>query len=243
MRIGFGFRPQFWPSLIALPAILVMVGLSFWQIERLQWKEGLIAEREARIAAAPLARLPAGADLGAAEYRRIRLAGVFRHDREFYAPARSQNGNVGLWVLTPFQIADGDLILVNRGWVPAERADPKSRAEGLIAGPIEIEGILRLPQKRSWPQPENEPEKNRWFYIAPQEIEAFAGIGLRRDLYLDAVKSDVPGGFPIGGQTRIALPNDHLQYAITWGVLALALGVIYILYHAKNFPRPSGDKK
>ena len=50
------------------------------------------------------------------------------------------------------------------------------------------------------------------------------------DGYLEADAMPNPGGFPIGGQTRIDLPNDHLQYAITWYALAVALMVIYFLY-------------
>jgi surfeit locus 1 family protein len=40
-----------------------------------------------------------------------------------------------------------------------------------------------------------------------------------------------PGGWPKGGQTIVTLPNDHLQYAITWFLLAAALVVIYFAYH------------
>jgi surfeit locus 1 family protein len=62
---------------------------------------------------------------------------------------------------------------------------------------------------------------------------AASGVQARTDLYLDAGPEPVPGGFPIGGQTRIDLPNDHLQYAITWALLAIALAVIYVVYHLK----------
>ena len=48
--------------------------------------------------------------------------------------------------------------------------------------------------------------------------------------FIEAEKSDVPGGWPEGGQTRLSLPNNHLQYAITWFGLAAALIVIYAFY-------------
>jgi surfeit locus 1 family protein len=60
-----------------------------------------------------------------------------------------------------------------------------------------------------------------------------AGVPARTDLYLDAEKTDIPGNYPLGGQARIELPNDHLQYAITWALLALALAAVYVIYHVK----------
>ena len=51
---------------------------------------------------------------------------------------------------------------------------------------------------------------------------------------VDAGPAPNPGGWSRGGVTRTALPNDHLQYAITWFVLAGALSVIYVLYHRKR---------
>jgi surfeit locus 1 family protein len=98
---------------------------------------------------------------------------------------------------------------------------------------VTLDGILRLPQKKTFFQPENEPEKNIWFYLSPAEMAQAGGIAARTDLYLDADRTANPGGYPIGGQTRINLPNDHLQYAITWALLALVLAVVYVIYHLK----------
>lgn len=225
------FRPSFWPTVITIPAVLFMVALCLWQVQRLYWKEGLIAERQERSVAAPIPLPPMGADIAAAEFRRVTLNGRFDHAREFYLAARSQNGNVGYWVVTPFLLADGGgAVLVNRGWVPNEKKLPETRADGQIAGDVAFDGIVRQPQQQSWFQPANEPKNNVWFYLNPAEMAAASGLPVRQDLYLDAVKTDVPGGFPLGGQTRINLPNDHLQYAITWGALALALIAIYVTY-------------
>jgi surfeit locus 1 family protein len=81
--------------------------------------------------------------------------------------------------------------------------------------------------------PNNEPEANRWFW---RDLEAmarsmFAGEPVKlAPFFLEAEKSDVPGGWPEGGQTRLDLPNNHLQYAITWFLLAACLLVIYGIY-------------
>jgi surfeit locus 1 family protein len=233
MLSNFRFRPTLWPTLFSVPVFLVMVGLCIWQVQRLHWKEGLIADRESRVAAEAIALPAVGVDPAGLEYRRVRLEGSFLHDKELYLGARSMNGNPGYQILTPFALADGSLVLVDRGWVPIERKMPESRVEGQVAGPQTIEGIVRLPPHQAWMQPDNEPGKNMWFFVDLPAMAAVAGAQIRTDLYVDAGPAENPGKYPVGGQTRIEMPNDHLQYAITWGLLALALAVIYVLYHLK----------
>src|SRR5262249_35843495 len=110
---------------------------------------------------------------------------------------------------------------------------PDKRQEGQIAGETTLDGVIRLPQVKVFFQPDNEPEKNVWFYLAPAEMAKASGLPLRTDLYLDAGPEPIPGGFPIGGQTRINLPNERLQYAIRWALLAIALAAVYVIYHLK----------
>ena len=227
------FRPTLWPTLISVPALIVLVGLCVWQVQRLHWKEELIAGREARVAAEPIALPAEGTDPASADYRRVRLEGTFRHDKELFLGARSLNGNVGYQVLTPFELASGGAVLVDRGWVPVERKAPESRAEGQLAGPQALDGIVRIAPGKVWMQPDNEPANNMWFFVDLPAMKAASGVDLRTDLYVDAGPAGNPGKYPVGGQTRIEMPNDHLQYAITWGLLAAALAVIYVLYHLK----------
>jgi surfeit locus 1 family protein len=227
------FRPTFWPTVFTVPAILVMIGLSVWQVQRLQWKEELIAERVARTMAEPVALPPAGSDLSGLEFRRVTVTGTFDHAHELYLAARSQNGNVGFWIMTPLKMESGETVLIERGWVPDNRKAPETRAQGQLAGSVTLNGLIRLPQVKAYFQPDNEPAKNVWFYIDPAQMVAAAGIAARTDLYLDAEKTDIPGNYPLGGQARIELPNDHLQYAITWALLALTLACVYVIYHLK----------
>ena len=227
------FRPTLWPTLISVPALLVLITLCVWQVQRLHWKQELIAERETRVAAEPVSLPAVGADLAGIEYRWVRLEGAFAHDKELYLGARSLNGNAGYHVLTPFMLAGGGSVLVDRGWVPVERKMPEQRVEGQVAGAQALDGVVRLPHGQAWMQPDNEPQHNMWFFVDLPAIAAASGVDLRTDLYVDAGPAENPGKYPVGGQTRIELPNDHLQYAITWGLLAAALAVIYVLYHLK----------
>ncbi len=226
-------RPRLWPTLFTVPAVLAMLSLGTWQVQRLAWKEGRIAERQAGLAA-PVTPWPEAAGrLTQLLWHRVSAHGRFLHERELVLAARSLNGNPGYHIVTPFQTLEGRVLLVDRGWVPLERKDPGARAEGQIDGPAEVTGILRPGHQPNWLTPENEPEKNFWFWIDLPAMARAAGLADQAvsEAYLEADATPNPGGFPIGGQTRTRLPNDHLQYAITWYALAAALIVIYILYH------------
>jgi surfeit locus 1 family protein len=235
------FRPTFWPTLITVPALLVLLGLGTWQVERLHWKNGLIAERTARTTAAPIP-LPAAVSelspeaLADLDYRHAAATGQFLHDREMYLAARTMRGAVGYQVVTPLRQADDSVVLVNRGWVPGDRKDPAERAEGQVAGTARVEGAIRAPARQHWLQPDNEPAKNVWFWNDLGAMAQHAGIAPERlvPVFLEAGAAPNPGGLPVGGQTRVNLPNDHLQYAITWYALAIGLAVIYVLYHMRR---------
>ena len=222
----------FWPSFFAAGALLVLLALGTWQVERLFWKQGLIAERQAALGAPPT-ELPAS--LAAArglEYHRVRATGTFLNDRELYLGATSEDGRPGYHVITPLRLADGAIILVDRGFVPQERRSPESRAAGEFQGEVTVTGLLRLPPegKPHWFLPKNSAERNYWIYVDISEMAAAQHLDGVLPFYIDADATPNPGGLPIGGQTRLALPNDHLQYAITWYALAVALLVIYIVF-------------
>ena len=68
-------------------------------------------------------------------------------------------------------------------------------------------------------------------------MAAAAGLPDLAPFYIEAVATPIPGGFPIGGQTIVALPSPHLQYAITWYALAVALAVIYVMWHQRTQAR------
>ena len=229
-----GFRPQFWPTVVTVPMLIALVGLSIWQFNRYGWKADLIeklntrAESEAiDLPAAP----PATDDL---EFQRVRVTGTYLHDKEFHLVARSMRGNPGLHVFTPLRRADtGGIELVNRGWVPGDRLDVATRSEGQLAGEVTVEGILRLTKGQGSFIPDNDPVKNVWFFIDPAAMAKAAGLEGLPQHYIVSGNTDVPGNFPVGKQWRINLPNNHLEYALTWLFMAMALLVIYVVYHRK----------
>jgi surfeit locus 1 family protein len=229
---GLRFRPTLVPTLFTIASLLVLLALGTWQVQRLQWKTALIAERTARVTAAPIAPPAADADLSQIEYRRVSATGRFLHDRELYLAAREKDsGEIGFHILTPLVGEDGVATLIDRGFVPLDKKDPAKRVEAQFEGAVSVQGLIRGPGTKRWFLPENEPDKNFWFYVDIPAMAKHAGLAQVRPYYIDADDTANPGGFPKGGQTRIVLPNDHLQYAITWYALAVALVVIYFVYH------------
>ena len=231
-----GFRPLLWPTLFTVPVALLCLALGSWQIQRLHWKEGLIAQRQAAVAAPPV---PAPRTLDEAkgmEFHHVTDEGVFLHDKEIFLGATSEGGRQGYQVLTPLREAGGRIVFVNRGFIPAELKDPAKRAAGQLAGTVHVQGLLRLPPpgKPNWFLPDNRPDLNYWFWVDLPAMSAADKLDNVAGFYIDADASPNPGGWPKGGVTRLSLPNDHLQYAITWFSLAVALMVIYFLYHRRN---------
>jgi surfeit locus 1 family protein len=223
------FRPLFWPTVFTIPAVLVLAGLGVWQLERLQWKQGLLAAMDA-----PPAPLPRALDEARhLEFRRVTARGIFLHQHEIYRYATGEDGKTGVEVVTPLRLTDGALLLVDRGFVPEALKDPAKRSEGQIPGEVQIEGRLRVPHERS-PilsfLPDNRPEKDFWLTVDPAAMAKRKNLDNVLPFYVDAGPAPNPGGWPKGiGAVRIR--NDHLQYAITWFSLAVALAVIYVLYH------------
>lgn len=225
-------RSLFWPSFFALLGFLALLALGTWQVERLGWKERLIAERHAGVIAPP-APLPGSlAEAKPLEYHHIAATGTFLNDRELFLGATDDDGHPGYHVITPLKLVDGEVLLVDRGFIPEGRKDPASRAEGELKGQVIVSGLLRLGSdvKPHWFLPDNNVARNYWIWVDIPAMAKAAHVDRVLPFYMDADASPNPGGLPVGGQTRLDLPNNHLQYAITWYALAVALAVIYIIF-------------
>jgi surfeit locus 1 family protein len=226
----------------ALIGILLLSGLGAWQLQRLQWKEALLAQIAARRDAAPTP-LPPLADWAALksddyDYRRVTLHGVFDHAREAYLFRASATGAAGdgpgYEVVTPLRLDGGGVVFVNRGFVPAEKKDPATRAAGQIAGATTIAGLMRRPETRNGFTPADEPEKNLWFTRDPAALAAHFGLSGVAPFSVDADGAENPGGWPKGGATVMTIPNNHLSYALTWFALAATLAAMTAAFIVKR---------
>lgn len=224
-----------WPLVLALPALLILLGLGSWQMQRLTWKEDLIAKITARVHAppVPLAEIEKGSKDGI-EYARVRIRGTFRHEAEQPVWAPDPRYGPGYHVYTPLQLQDGRFILVNRGYVTEALRSPSARPEGQITGEVDVVGLLREPPLRSLFNPDHDSKTGVWFWrdfdgMSRAALGADAGKALH--LFLDAEAEPAnPGGWPQGGTTRLMLPNRHLEYALTWYGLAATLVAVLIAF-------------
>ncbi len=236
-------HPAFWPTIFVIPALALLIGLGVWQIHKLDLKTELLARIEAAMSAEPAVLPETISDPEDWDYRRIRVEGVFLHEHEFHLAGRRYRGQVGLQVVTPLRrtdLAAGQVVLVNRGWVPPDRTDRTTRLEGQPAGVVTVSGIARRPPERGWMQPDNEPDANVWFWVDPPAMAAAAGASSTSGLILEADVVADSSALPIGGQTRLDIPNNHLQYAVTWFAFAVTLAVIYLLY-LRGLARPPAN--
>ncbi|POR53268.1 surfeit locus 1 family protein [Bosea psychrotolerans] len=221
-------------GIAALIGILGFLALGIWQVQRLGWKQALIARVESRIHAQPVpAPGPAGWAASAAdEYRRVRLSGSFQQDRATFVQAVTERGG-GYWQMTPLRSDAGFTVLVNRGFVtPDQRSQlsgPASALNGQVpVAQVRVTGLLRLSEPGGGFLRHNDPAADRWYSRDVAAIAAARGLGERSlgevaPYFVDADATPDPAGFPVGGLTVLRFANNHLVYALTWFALALML--------------------
>ena len=206
---------------------LVLMGLGVWQVQRLAWKTDLIARVDARVAADPVPAPPpaewAGLTAENAEYRRVSVGGEYRPDSDVLVQAVTERG-AGFWVMTPLVTEDGWTVLVNRGFVAADRRDDRP----LPQGPQAVTGLLRLSQPDGAFLRANDPDAGRWYSRDTQAIAATLGLPDVAPYFIDADRAGESQ--PIGGLTVIAFRNSHLTYALTW--FAMAGGLLVLVAYA-----------
>ncbi|MCF6320288.1 MAG: SURF1 family protein [Rhizobiaceae bacterium] len=204
--------------------------LGTWQVVRMNWKEELIARTQARASSDPvsLAQIEEiwkqTADIG---YMKVQLQGTFDHAEEMYY-FNTLNGVTGWNIITPLSLQDGRVVLLNRGFVPAKLKEKSKRLDGQIEGLVKIVGLARNPvtKKPNSFMPDNELDKRDFFWKSYSQMASLVSDKSPAQILpflIDAGKSELEGGFPLGGTTRMKFPNSHLQYAITWYGLALSL--------------------
>lgn len=234
-------------GVVALAMFAGLLALGTWQVERRTWKLALIERVENQLRAAPVDPPATLEDPRRDEYRRLRLTGVFQHDRETLVQASTELGG-GFWVLTPLRLADGRHVLVNRGFVTPERRDRATRGERGPTAPgagdgatTTLVGLLRLSEPGGGFMRRNDPAAGRWHSRDVAAIAQARGLGDVLPYFVDAeataaeraqpqLMADADRIWPVAGLTVIRFNNHHLVYAITWYALALmvALAVGYL---------------
>lgn len=233
------------PTVATVIAFAFLIGLGTWQMQRKAWKEGLLAQIAQRTKAEPQPFADVIAAKGDPEYVHVRVRGRFHHDKEEFLWAPDPDAGPGYHVYTPLEFAPNTVVWVNRGFVPDAKRGAESRADGQVAGEVDVAGLVRAPIKDKGAfTPDNEPAKKLYYWRSLDGMHAAAfgngGVG-RADYFIDADAVPAnPGGWPKGGVTLIDLPNRHLEYAITWYGLAATLLAVYAAFAVPRLRRRDG---
>jgi surfeit locus 1 family protein len=222
-----GIRRLLVPALSALAMLLLLLGLGTWQLHRLAWKRGLLAQIDAaeRAPAIPLPPAPP-------PFAKVRAAGRLRPDLAalYGAEVREARGGpvLGGQLIVPLERPGAAPLLVDLGWVPGDRPGQRS----LPAAETTVEGFLHPADHPGWFAAPDNPVARQFYTLDPAAIGAALGLPAVLPYTLVVLG---PPGLPDPARHLPRPPNDHLQYALTWFGLAGALIVIFSLYVRKVY--------
>jgi len=218
------------PLALGVVGAAVLIALGLWQLQRLEWKEGVLAEIEARIAAPPEA-LPTTPHPEADRYLPVRVTGT-TGEKEVHVLVSQKAQGAGFRIITSFETVEGRRILLDRGFVPTERKETARPPRTMT-----VVGNVHWPDERDRFTPENDPVGNFWF---ARDVPVMAqALGTEAVLVIaqrsEPVDLDV-APLPVGPE---GIPNNHLGYAVQWFGLALvwlAMTAVWVTRLARRHP-------
>jgi surfeit locus 1 family protein len=229
-------------SVFALIGSAVLLGLGTWQMQRMHWKEALLATLEARAAADPVT-LPRAREMFTRSgddirFLRVAASGRYRHDAEMHL--------YGIWekqpgwrIITPFDSADGVTVLIIRGFVPEALKAADTRADGQPESVLNVLGRVRFGETKGLFTPDNSPGSNQWYWRDYAEMLAGSRAGGGPEFvpfFIELDRSDHGAEWPKPASVGASrLHNRHFGYALTWFALAAALVAVYgLLFRARR---------
>lgn len=219
------------PSVVVSFAFLILISLGCWQISRLSEKNSLInLIRSDLNAEATL--LPDYIDTKSFEaYKKYKLTGKFLVDKNIflYSSNPQHAERHGYFIITPFELGNGRIIMINRGWIP-QSLRPTFISEKIVDNQAtSIEAMVMFTKKPNIFIPKNDLKRNIWTYIDLKAIEDYIKIPADQGFYMILINGENLHEQLIirRAEDFLQIKNDHLWYAITWFSLAAALTIIY----------------
>ncbi|NOX95311.1 MAG: SURF1 family protein [Alphaproteobacteria bacterium] len=236
-----GRQFHFYPALtiFAIISLGILVFLGVWQLQRLEWKQGLIEKVEARIHQPPIPlddavwRWRGGEDM---EYMPVRVSGVYLQVGEAKIFGLLE-GRAGAYIFTPLlrhesAKAESKIIYVNRGFALQSVSDSVLWSNELEMSYKSVEGLFRTAEQRPGIagafRPTDSPDENQWYLRDPRLFASNAGLDAP-PYYIDSFAIE-GAQWPKGGTTRLDFSNRHLEYALTWFGLALTLIGVWLAF-------------
>jgi len=210
--------------------LAVLLGLGTWQVERLHWKQALLAQIALAEAAPPI-QLPAHPR----PFTKVAATGHLRNDLSAQYGAEvhdtSFGPQLGSRLIVPLERQGADPVLVDRGWVSSSRRQPIS----LPAGEVTIEGYVRPGDRPGFFAAKDDPAERLFYTLDPAAIGAALGLQRVAPFVLVAMGPPPPEHWPAPARHLPRPPNNHLSYAISWYGLAFSLVVIFVLWARRAF--------
>lgn len=229
------FAPGRAATLAVLVLLPVFIGLGQWQLRRAEYKRTLTAEAAAGQQRTVVLTSANAATL--ARYQHVSVAGRFDSAHQVLLDNMpSEAGRPGYRVLTPLQLADGTLMLVDRGWVPLGTDRRQLPQVAVDATPRAVHGVvdalpapgLRLGEQSlaaSWPMVLNYPRQEDLNRLYGERL-------LPRVVLLDEGE---PDGYERRWQFNAGVgPERHVGYAVQWFGFAVTLLLIYIFVNLRK---------
>lgn len=218
------FRNVIFALVLGLSGAGVLIGLGVWQLQRLEWKEAIIAGAEGMIAADPVP-LMAAPDFATDRYRAVTVAGRFTGE-EAHVLTSTRDDGPGFKVVAAYETTDGRRILIDRGYVPeTEKTTPRP------ARAVEVTGNLAWPDDMTSATPGYNADRAIWY---GRDLPGIAAL-LQTEEVMIIARSDTGDGVTSQPVTTAGFRNDHFQYAVTWFLLATVwLGMtLYLLWRIR----------
>ncbi|MFY0618629.1 SURF1 family protein [Shimia sp.] len=213
------------PLFFGILGTVVLVSLGIWQLQRMAEKEAYLADIDARMSGAPSA-LPDAVDPVDDKYLPVVVSGTILSD-EIHLLASTRDVGAVYRIVSAFETSEGRRILADRGWVKTEDKDATDRAPEAA----ELTGNLHWPEERDSFTPENDVQANIWF---ARDVDQMAAQ-LNTEPVLLIVRETTEKNAPVTPLPidKVGIPNDHLEYVITWFGLAI-VWVAMTLYYLRR---------
>lgn len=236
------------PALFALLALCVLLALGTWQVYRMQWKEALISDVSQRLKSDPIA-VPNAEDWASLDpeqyqYSRVSITGSFQHEYQqrsymvVSAPQGGDYGGQGHWIVTPFELKSGDLVWVNRGFVP--NALDSSDIQTDYVNEVTLTGLMRRPEIAGFATPGNDQgfDGKIWFVRNPTAMTAVVKLDESNvaPFFID-LDADPDVLLPQSGETRVQFENRHFGYVLTWYGIALTLLGVFAAFAIRELKK------
>ncbi|MEM7406075.1 MAG: SURF1 family protein [Pseudomonadota bacterium] len=238
MQLGpYQFNPHWFVTVVTTLLLVLLLSLSNWQWNRAKEKTALESRHQQLDTEQNFDPATPGPPL-VERHQRLQASGTYLR-QQFLLDNRTYKGRAGYYVLTPLELRDGTLLLVNRGWVEARLDRSQLPDIPLPREPQVVQGRAHYPATEQLLLGDAGYEQPEWPRVVqrlePQKIATILSKAVKP--YTLRLSAEVAGGFSRDWPIYYGItPERHQGYAFQWFSLAVALLTIYIVVNLKRIP-------